>query len=275
MRKTLFMALAAALMLGMTACGDDEPNNGNNVGTLGLQVFNHVSNAATGDFVIAKQGAYAFFLNFSKMTTDMTGNVTLEDNENYNFELQDLTMRSGSVGYIVSMPVASVDYGGHTISDYHALLDTRSSGYTRSKVSYVIDGVYKVNGYQETIPFETTVSTITSTDGKTTIDNSGTYNVSVNLSNSDPEYQGASITIASVAFTPTETDGLTYGGFKIEYTPVGYHIYLPAGATPVNHQYGNNYAITEMDMNINLNTYTFTALYKLDNGTKISVEGSM
>ena len=238
MKKTLFMALAAALMLGMTACGDDEPNNGNNVGTLGLQVFNHVSNAATGDFVIAKQGAYAFFLNFSKMTTDMTGNVTLEDNENYNFELQDLTMRSGSVGYIVSMPVASVDYGGHTISDYHALLDTRSSGYTRSKVSYVIDGV-------------------------------------VNLSNSDPEYQGANITIAGVAFTPTETDGLTYGGFKIEYTPVGYHIYLPAGATPVNHQYGNNYAITEMDMNINLNTYTFTALYKLDNGTKISVEGSM
>ena len=275
MKKALFLTLATALMLGMTACGGDEPNNGNNVGTLGLQVFNHVSNESTGDFVSAKQGAYAFFLNFSKMTTDMTGNVTLEDNESYNFELQGLTMRSGSIGYIVTMPVTSVEYGGHTISNYSALLDTRSSGYTRSKVSYIIDGVYKVNGYQETIPFETSVNTITTADGKTTVDNSGIYNVSVNLSNSDPDYQGAGITIANVAFTTIENDGLTYGGFQVEYTTFGYHIFLPQGATPVHHQFGDTFAITEMDMYVNLNNYTFTATYKLDNGTKVSAQGSM
>ena len=270
MKKLLFPVAAMLLMMGMTACGNDEPQD--QIWYASIPLVFHVSDPENEELTNCQAGGVYAEMNIDKGTATLQGSIMLGDNENLSFDLADLHVRNDAnhSGYIVTPRTESVEASGHMLSELEFFVDMRQEGLARHYFHAVVDGRYEVNGLLADMGFGITESEVTPVTGNPRYLTTGKYLFSITQLTGENKL--SAFTVSGLDVYPMET-GITYQGLKLEPTYEGYRISMTGeGIEPKE---GGSSKLLSLEADINVHDRSFTAAFEIAGSSTVTASGTM
>lgn len=224
MKKYFILLAALMLLLGTSACDDNDSNDGNYISAV---MLNHATDMRIngGDETegfTCSQGAYEFIINTKSMTAEMNAYIKINDTETGNLHLQNLTVSETASGYVLRQTASTTNTGSFSpVANFMAEIDTRSSkdASNKTKLYYELDQVWQVQATLSEISFANQSHTITDADGTVTTASGVTYGFTIN-----GDTKLATVEITNPGFPGMGPTQLTYSGLQVTPTISGYEL---------------------------------------------------
>ena len=270
MKKILLSMASVLMLLAMTACGNDEPQD--QVWYASIPMVFHVSDTENEELANCQAGGIYAEMNVDKGTATLRGSIMMGDNENLSFDLKDLRVRSDAnhSGYIVTSPSGMNEASGHMLSDLEFYVDMRQDGLPRHFFRAVVDRKYEVNGLLADMGFEVTKSDVTPVVGNARTLTTGKYTFSLVTLTGENKLAGFSVRGLNVY--PMET-GITYQGLKLEPDYEGYHIV--ASTEGIEPKEGGSSKLQRLEADIDVHDRSFTATFEIAGSASVTASGTM
>lgn len=269
MRKIASALLSAILLLGLSACSNDEPQD--QIWLMSSQFINHVTNSDDGTFVSATLGGATAEFNVTKMTASIDYALAIgEEQIIVSATNARLTAAGSKNGYYIDVPSATTT-SGHTVTNLLVYIDMNLENEISCHwATATIDGKYELNALVPTIVFYNTESTINKLNGQTITNGTGDYKFIV--SNITTEHRSASLSIAGIEGLEPFYSGIEYNGLSVEPTSTGLHIYCNEA---VQGKGRTDYKLNSIDANIDFTSLSFKATLNVQDTGTITATGSM
>lgn len=272
MKKILFTLLGLTLLMTMTACGSDEPQD-NVLYLPPTQIINHTFNTLEDQVVSVTNGAMQISVNVSKMTAAIYYLFYIGD-ESVTVQVTNaaVTYDSNHSGYLIQTTTPT-PAGAHTVTALKAFIEVRDIQQNlRHYIRAEVDGKYEVNGLMSVIYFKDAVTSITSTDNSETTTENGSF-YRFDLLSMTTENRSATASISDIDQPPFSV-GATYAGLSVEPCNEGVRFYHNA-EDPINNSNGANYQLTQLDGIINMRNHSFNVQYTIDGLGTAHADGTM
>ncbi|MBP3737464.1 MAG: hypothetical protein J6I72_00245 [Muribaculaceae bacterium] len=272
MKKLIFSLTSMALLLTMTACGNDEPQD-NILYLPATQMVNHTYNTVEDELVGVNYGAIQVYVNVTRMTAQLAYVFGI-DGDPVTLQLNDVpvTYDSNNSGYLIQTS-APATAGTHTVNSLRLFIEVRDIQQNlRHYVKATVDGKYEVTGLMSTLFFKDATSIITRESDAQVITETGSF-YRFNFLSLTTENRTATMGVSGINMTPFSV-GASYAGLDVEPCAQGLHIYHNSG-DPLNNSSGANNQLTSLDGIINMRDFSFSVDYTIDGLGTVKATGNM
>jgi len=255
MKKVLSLLLFAVLaIVGLSSCGDDEPDVNNRIVNATAQSLIHVLNGQDGTGSMAS-GETKIAINRGSMTTELTTTFTI-GGEAQQVSLQGLATTADSERGTFTFTASSATAGSHTIT---GLTGTYNYYLDMITVSYTVDGRYQVNA----TPSEFSYS-FTTTESKCDTDTFKYHNILYTFT-IDPATMKASLKLGAVRLNDKlgQIEHLDYEGLSVAVNGNGYEVTGTNCPTVTDIKNPLNYLLKSVKAQVNVASGSFSGTFSL------------
>lgn len=269
MKKIFSLLLMGMMLMGMTSCLNEEATN---EATFTVSMYNRTINAGAGDESEFFINNSVYHVNYDKGVISVNATVTLAENNNIQFTLEDLKLTSDAdrEAYRFSCPSATAQ--GLNITNFNGLIDLKN-GLVYVTFNAGSDKTVHATGALPFL-FNTTSYKDDEKEGLEYDNYYSQYDFRINKSN-----MKATLVIFRYISGYEDRDNLNkiavFEGLDVKFTREGYKITAPSVKSSMSGQANvSDATLTNVEFNIvNQGTHFYG---KYDNGSKhVSITGDM